>query len=197
MFHRNENRDEGTLGCSPGTKTGTRVRSHVPPERKPLRNRPFISQWVLDTYLNLQSSIEKPWARARTHRCAWRASFRGTPFRSFRERRPKPQGIAAARSTLPNLAIFIAKGIETASMSFCRGLEGVTERGGTVLRTSQHFTVPSRLLQKKIFYSTTLWKPFKISENPLRTFRTVVPLSVALLPLNDHCHKTIATYLSE
>ena len=34
MFPRNENRNEGTFGCSPGTKTGTRVRSHVPPERK-------------------------------------------------------------------------------------------------------------------------------------------------------------------
>ena len=28
---RNENRNEGTFGCSPGTKAGTRVRSHVPP----------------------------------------------------------------------------------------------------------------------------------------------------------------------
>ena len=39
----------GTFGCSPGTKSGTRVRSHVPPERKLaktilLRNRPFVSQ---------------------------------------------------------------------------------------------------------------------------------------------------------
>ena len=50
----NENRNEGTFGCSLGTKTRTRVRSHVPPERKPergyirqnhpkLQNRPFIS----------------------------------------------------------------------------------------------------------------------------------------------------------
>ena len=46
MFPRNENRNEGTFGCSPGTKTGTRVRSHVPPERRPERgyirqSRPF------------------------------------------------------------------------------------------------------------------------------------------------------------
>ena len=48
MFSRNENQNEGpgTFGCSPGTKTGTRVRSHVPPERKPERghvchNHPF------------------------------------------------------------------------------------------------------------------------------------------------------------
>ena len=35
MFPRNENRNEGTFGCSsPGTRTRTRVRSHVPPERK-------------------------------------------------------------------------------------------------------------------------------------------------------------------
>ena len=34
MFARNENRNEGTFGCSPGTKTGTRVHSHVTPERK-------------------------------------------------------------------------------------------------------------------------------------------------------------------
>ena len=27
----------GFGGCSPGTKTGTRIRSHVPPERKPER----------------------------------------------------------------------------------------------------------------------------------------------------------------
>ena len=33
MFPRNENRNEGTFGCSTGTKTGTRVRSHAPPER--------------------------------------------------------------------------------------------------------------------------------------------------------------------
>ena len=43
MFPRNENWNEGTfgssppIGCSPGTKTGTRARSHVPPERKPER----------------------------------------------------------------------------------------------------------------------------------------------------------------
>ena len=30
----NENWNEGTFGCSPGTKTGTRVRSHVPPENE-------------------------------------------------------------------------------------------------------------------------------------------------------------------
>ena len=38
VFPLNENRKEGTIACSPGTKTGssgTRVRSHVPPERKP------------------------------------------------------------------------------------------------------------------------------------------------------------------
>ena len=34
---RNKNRNEGTFGCSVGTKTGTRVLSHVPPERKPER----------------------------------------------------------------------------------------------------------------------------------------------------------------
>ena len=43
---RNENRNEGIFGCSPGTKTGTRARSHVSPERKPERghvrqNHPF------------------------------------------------------------------------------------------------------------------------------------------------------------
>ena len=37
MFPRNENRNKSTFACSPGTKTGTRVRSHVPPERKPER----------------------------------------------------------------------------------------------------------------------------------------------------------------
>ena len=37
MFPRNENRNEGTFGCSPGTKTGTRVRSHVLLGRKPER----------------------------------------------------------------------------------------------------------------------------------------------------------------
>ena len=46
MFPRDENRHEGTSGCCPGTKTGTRARSHVPPERKPKRghicqNHPF------------------------------------------------------------------------------------------------------------------------------------------------------------
>ena len=39
MFPRNENRNEGAFGCSPGTKTGTRVRSHVPPEQKKTRVR--------------------------------------------------------------------------------------------------------------------------------------------------------------
>ena len=43
---RNESRNKGTFGCSPRTTNGTRVRSHVPPERKPERghmgqNRPF------------------------------------------------------------------------------------------------------------------------------------------------------------
>ena len=32
MFPQNEKQNEGTFGCSPGTKTGTRVRSHVPLE---------------------------------------------------------------------------------------------------------------------------------------------------------------------
>ena len=46
MFLQNENRNEGTFGCSPGTKTGTRALSHVAPERKPERgyirqNHPF------------------------------------------------------------------------------------------------------------------------------------------------------------
>ena len=31
MLPRNENRNEGTFGCSPGTKTGTRVLSPKPP----------------------------------------------------------------------------------------------------------------------------------------------------------------------
>ena len=31
MFPRNENRNEGTFACSPGTKTGTRVHSPKPP----------------------------------------------------------------------------------------------------------------------------------------------------------------------
>ena len=31
MFPRNENRNEGTFACSPGTKPGTRVRSPIPP----------------------------------------------------------------------------------------------------------------------------------------------------------------------
>ena len=34
MFPRNENRNEGTFGCSPGTRIGTRARSHVPPVTK-------------------------------------------------------------------------------------------------------------------------------------------------------------------
>ena len=34
MFPWNENRNEGTFGCSPGTRTGTRVHSDVPPERE-------------------------------------------------------------------------------------------------------------------------------------------------------------------
>ena len=43
MFPPNENRNEGTFGCSPGTNTGTRVRSHVPPERGHIRqNHPFM-----------------------------------------------------------------------------------------------------------------------------------------------------------
>ena len=46
MFPGNENRNERTFGCSPRTKTGTMVRSDVPPERKPERghirqNHPF------------------------------------------------------------------------------------------------------------------------------------------------------------
>ena len=35
MFTRNENRNEGTFRCATGTRTGTRVRSHVPPKREP------------------------------------------------------------------------------------------------------------------------------------------------------------------
>ena len=46
MIPPNENQNESTFGCSPGTKTGTRVRAHVPPERKPelehvRQNHPF------------------------------------------------------------------------------------------------------------------------------------------------------------
>ena len=42
MFPRNENRNGGTFGCSPPTKTGTRVRSHIPPER--IQERGHIRQ---------------------------------------------------------------------------------------------------------------------------------------------------------
>ena len=35
MLPRNESRNEGMFECSPGTKTGMRIRSSVPPERKP------------------------------------------------------------------------------------------------------------------------------------------------------------------
>ena len=42
IFPRNETRNKVTFGCSPGTKTGTRVRSHAPPERK--RERGHIRQ---------------------------------------------------------------------------------------------------------------------------------------------------------
>ena len=46
MCPRNENRNEGTFGSSPGTKTGTKARLHVPPEQTPKRghvrqNHPF------------------------------------------------------------------------------------------------------------------------------------------------------------
>ena len=54
MFPRNEDRNEGTFGCSPRMKTGTRVHSHHPLERKPergyirqnhlLQNRPKLSK---------------------------------------------------------------------------------------------------------------------------------------------------------
>ena len=42
MFPRNANRNEGTFGCFPGAKTGTRVCSHEKPERGCVRqNHPF------------------------------------------------------------------------------------------------------------------------------------------------------------
>ena len=45
MFPRNENRNEGTFACSPGTKTPMRARSPKP-KTTLLRNRPFIFQWT-------------------------------------------------------------------------------------------------------------------------------------------------------
>ena len=67
MFPRNENRNEGTFGCSPGTKTGTRVRSHVPLERKPERehirqNHPFTKPtFYLPMKENLHLREGNPW----------------------------------------------------------------------------------------------------------------------------------------
>ena len=76
---------------SPGTKTGTRVRSHVPPERKPgnegtfakttlLRNRPCVS------------SREKPWASIFTQLPCWgRCRFKLVKAQfPFRRRTPPP-----------------------------------------------------------------------------------------------------------
>ena len=70
MFPRGENRNEGTFGCSPGTKTGTRVRSHVPKERKlergyvcqnhPLTKRPFLSPSAIRQRSTFRSYEEQP-----------------------------------------------------------------------------------------------------------------------------------------
>ena len=66
MFPRNENRNEGTFGCSPGTKTGTRVRSHVPPERQTgtrvySPNHPFTKPpFCLLSNFNLASELQSP-----------------------------------------------------------------------------------------------------------------------------------------
>ena len=62
MFPRNENWNEGTFGCSPGTKTGTTVRSDVPPERKPERgyihqNHPFTKPPFLGNGRNTVSRV--------------------------------------------------------------------------------------------------------------------------------------------
>ena len=66
MFPRNENRNEGTFGCSPGT----RVRSRVPPERKPGRgyirqNHPFTKPpfYLTSSWLSLRSF--EAWRRGR------------------------------------------------------------------------------------------------------------------------------------
>ena len=59
MFPRNENRNEGTFGCSPGTNAGARVHSHVPRERKPergyIRQKPPFYETAL--YLPVNQSI--------------------------------------------------------------------------------------------------------------------------------------------
>ena len=49
------------------------------------------------------------------------------------------------------------------SQKVCRGV-GVTERGGTVLRTSQHFSALSWPVLNEKCYSKNLWRPLKISE---------------------------------
>ena len=71
---RHENGKECTFGCSPGTKAGTRVRSHVPPERKlerghirqnhPLRNPPLC----LPVTKNLGTFRRPPCRRAKPGR---------------------------------------------------------------------------------------------------------------------------------
>ena len=55
MFPRNEDRNEGTFACSPGTKTGTSVHSPKPL----LRNRPFVNPRLLSLRQNGQTSLFK------------------------------------------------------------------------------------------------------------------------------------------
>ena len=72
MFPQNENRNEGTFGCSPRTKTGTRVRSHVPPELKPERgyireNHPFTKPPVCLPMIFIRLEFSLPYQTSKTN----------------------------------------------------------------------------------------------------------------------------------
>ena len=88
MFPRNE----GTFGRSPRTKTGTRVHSDVPPERKPERvyirqNHPFTKPpFCLPVTYRFSAYSFNPWPRSPTLRAGYPAKY-FTMFLGFRGHR--------------------------------------------------------------------------------------------------------------
>ena len=67
MFPRNENRNEGTFACSPGTKTGKRVHSPKPP----FYETALLSPGELRKALTSPEPIEIRWFRVISSICTW------------------------------------------------------------------------------------------------------------------------------
>ena len=77
MFPRNENRNEGTFACSPGTKTATRLHSDVPRAHSP---KPPLYETALLSPSEFRMSQDLPHWAALQWKSQWQVLFQQMLF---------------------------------------------------------------------------------------------------------------------